>query len=162
MLSRLLLEDISAIDSRTQQINSSQQTFSQEVLQEISAIDSRTQEINSSQQMFSQEVLQEISAVDSRTQQINSSQQMFSQEVLQDISAINSRIEQVNISLSDVQTQAQETVDRLEALGELPTFPASSCAAILSTLPSGFYYVCLLYTSPSPRDATLSRMPSSA
>ena len=24
------------------------------------------------------------------------------------------------------------------------------------------YYVCLLYTSPSPRDATLSRMPSSA
>ena len=25
-----------------------------------------------------------------------------------------------------------------------------------------FFYVCLLYTSPSPRDATLSRMPSSA
>ena len=25
-----------------------------------------------------------------------------------------------------------------------------------------FYLVCLLYTSPSPRDATLSRMPSSA
>ena len=27
---------------------------------------------------------------------------------------------------------------------------------------SGFANVCLLYTSPSPRDATLSRMPSSA
>ena len=26
----------------------------------------------------------------------------------------------------------------------------------------GNVYVCLLYTSPSPRDATLSRMPSSA
>ena len=26
----------------------------------------------------------------------------------------------------------------------------------------GFSYCCLLYTSPSPRDATLSRMPSSA
>ena len=26
----------------------------------------------------------------------------------------------------------------------------------------GLYYACLLYTSPSPRDATLSRMPSSA
>ena len=25
-----------------------------------------------------------------------------------------------------------------------------------------FYALCLLYTSPSPRDATLSRMPSSA
>ena len=24
------------------------------------------------------------------------------------------------------------------------------------------YHICLLYTSPSPRDATLSRMPSSA
>ena len=27
---------------------------------------------------------------------------------------------------------------------------------------SGFHKICLLYTSPSPRDATLSRMPSSA
>ena len=26
----------------------------------------------------------------------------------------------------------------------------------------GFLWSCLLYTSPSPRDATLSRMPSSA
>ena len=26
----------------------------------------------------------------------------------------------------------------------------------------GELYICLLYTSPSPRDATLSRMPSSA
>ena len=26
----------------------------------------------------------------------------------------------------------------------------------------GHLYICLLYTSPSPRDATLSRMPSSA
>ena len=30
------------------------------------------------------------------------------------------------------------------------------------TLPSGHTAICLLYTSPSPRDATLSRMPSSA
>ena len=28
--------------------------------------------------------------------------------------------------------------------------------------PNGSKYRCLLYTSPSPRDATLSRMPSSA
>ena len=27
---------------------------------------------------------------------------------------------------------------------------------------AGYYYVCLLYTSPSPRDGLLSRMPSSA
>ena len=30
------------------------------------------------------------------------------------------------------------------------------------TLPSNTFRTCLLYTSPSPRDATLSRMPSSA
>ena len=29
-------------------------------------------------------------------------------------------------------------------------------------LDNGMHQVCLLYTSPSPRDATLSRMPSSA
>ena len=27
---------------------------------------------------------------------------------------------------------------------------------------NAYYDICLLYTSPSPRDATLSRMPSSA
>ena len=27
---------------------------------------------------------------------------------------------------------------------------------------TGMYYVCLLYTSPSPRDLSTSRMPSSA
>ena len=30
------------------------------------------------------------------------------------------------------------------------------------TVMKALYYACLLYTSPSPRDATLSRMPSSA
>ena len=32
----------------------------------------------------------------------------------------------------------------------------------LLTIVTGLLLVCLLYTSPSPRDATLSRMPSSA
>ena len=32
----------------------------------------------------------------------------------------------------------------------------------LFTSVDGYKYTCLLYTSPSPRDATLSRMPSSA
>ena len=30
------------------------------------------------------------------------------------------------------------------------------------TIPMGWYMVCLLYTSPSPRDVEESRMPSSA
>ena len=32
----------------------------------------------------------------------------------------------------------------------------------LDTTKAGFYRYCLLYTSPSPRDRTRSRMPSSA
>ena len=35
-------------------------------------------------------------------------------------------------------------------------------SAYLLALPFTCIYLCLLYTSPSPRDATLSRMPSSA
>ena len=34
--------------------------------------------------------------------------------------------------------------------------------AARTSSPAGLRIVCLLYTSPSPRDATLSRMPSSA
>ena len=34
--------------------------------------------------------------------------------------------------------------------------------SIASVVHGCFYFCCLLYTSPSPRDATLSRMPSSA
>ena len=33
---------------------------------------------------------------------------------------------------------------------------------MLEKLKNHFHIICLLYTSPSPRDATLSRMPSSA
>ena len=145
MISEQLLQDISAIDSRIEQVNSSQQMISEQLLQDISAIDSRIEQVNSSQQITSEQLFQEVTAIDSQTQQINSSQQMFSQQLLQDITAIDSRVEQINISLSqqvnDVQTQAQETVDGLETLGEFQTFPASSCAAILDSLPSGYYYV---------------------
>ena len=35
-------------------------------------------------------------------------------------------------------------------------------AEFLHNVRASFYCICLLYTSPSPRDATLSRMPSSA
>ena len=33
---------------------------------------------------------------------------------------------------------------------------------VIGNAPTALFYLCLLYTSPSPRDATLSRMPSSA
>ena len=39
---------------------------------------------------------------------------------------------------------------------------ASDAGMFLVGTVVGLYTLCLLYTSPSPRDATLSRMPSSA
>ena len=56
-----------------------------------------------------------------------------------------------NDYIADVKAQ----ILRLEYASE-PKYPAT-----LKT-PAERYRVCLLYTSPSPRDATLSRMPSSA
>ena len=56
--------------------------------------------------------------------------------------------------------------DRLAWFGAGPheTYPDRKMSALVGTWESrvGEQYHCLLYTSPSPRDATLSRMPSSA
>ena len=43
---------------------------------------------------------------------------------------------------------------------DLPAEPKYTTAQ--SSTPAGVAYTCLLYTSPSPRDGLLSRMPSSA
>ena len=40
--------------------------------------------------------------------------------------------------------------------------PVEDASTTISFPESGTYYVCLLYTSPSPRDTVRSRMPSSA
>ena len=45
--------------------------------------------------------------------------------------------------------------------GYIQTTPIQLCL-MTAQIANGGYKICLLYTSPSPRDATLSRMPSSA
>ena len=49
-----------------------------------------------------------------------------------------------------------------ELVGALECFDATSTGAADMYHGAEYYWHCLLYTSPSPRDATLSRMPSSA
>ena len=46
--------------------------------------------------------------------------------------------------------------------GKIDEFSPNSKKIHIDIDPSSINKVCLLYTSPSPRDATLSRMPSSA
>ena len=56
--------------------------------------------------------------------------------------------DQARLVWKDIQAAAEEAYDR-----------TSECAFSSFV---GYEWTCLLYTSPSPRDATLSRMPSSA
>ena len=56
-----------------------------------------------------------------------------------------------------------ETIKRLELIKIFGTIQEPSVIDyLLKNLGSDHSSACLLYTSPSPRDATLSRMPSSA
>ena len=62
----------------------------------------------------------------------------------------------------------EELIPELKKLvNEIPSIPQNKItprSGALALLAPNFlmYWICLLYTSPSPRDATLSRMPSSA
>ena len=50
----------------------------------------------------------------------------------------------------------------IHCLGSLFKFTDSGLNHVVRKIDENTYFTCLLYTSPSPRDATLSRMPSSA
>ena len=75
---------------------------------------------------------------------------------------------QINIELFESSTVQMKLVDVSGAvvLQRTESYPAGMQTIHLSKDVIGtsglYYYTCLLYTSPSPRDATLSRMPSSA
>ena len=80
------------------------------------------------------------------------------------IDVINTIIEQAKTSPSGANTQPWQVA---VVTGKSKT---NLCNKLEETFRSGnkgamdyhYYPTCLLYTSPSPRDATLSRMPSSA
>ena len=62
--------------------------------------------------------------------------------------------------------QAVEAGEQITVYGDYDVDGATSAALLIRLLRmlglNAGYYICLLYTSPSPRDGLLSRMPSSA
>ena len=64
---------------------------------------------------------------------------------------VQSTVNRASQVLSDNLTKDQK-IDKLKSIAE----------ETVDIEGIGMYTFCLLYTSPSPRDATLSRMPSSA
>ena len=83
--------------------------------------------------------------------------------VIADLAAIEKRIRSANPEVAWL-------VDCVQAIGKIQLdlsqtsidYAAISGHKIFAPKGVGLLYTCLLYTSPSPRDATLSRMPSSA
>ena len=74
-------------------------------------------------------------------------------EVLQKAAAIDAFNDHIYYSLGLLQYE----------MGSLPAALENFQKAVnLGSVNPGLYYNCLLYTSPSPRDRTRSRMPSSA
>ena len=85
------------------------------------------------------------------------------------VAAMKKRFTSVDIELHGVEfhslVQENQSAEQLGLeLQRLAhkAFPSLSGDDLDRMLKGRFYTACLLYTSPSPRDATLSRMPSSA
>ena len=84
---------------------------------------------------------------------------LSSAAVAQDEEVVVTGTRQVIQDALDIKRQATTIVDGLSA-DEIGDLPALSIAEALEQITS--VGSCLLYTSPSPRDRTRSRMPSSA
>ena len=89
-------------------------------------------------------------------------QTMRRNAVRQKLSPIGSEFHGLNVLLVDDSivrgTTSEQIVEMAREVGAAKVYMASAAPPV--SYPN--VYGCLLYTSPSPRDATLSRMPSSA
>ena len=66
------------------------------------------------------------------------------------------------VKVTDAKFVAGHSLGEYSALAAVESFSIEDTAKLLRIRGDAMQSACLLYTSPSPRDATLSRMPSSA
>ena len=66
------------------------------------------------------------------------------------------------LSVDDVTSSVQQLPDKSSAADPIPTFVLKQTIDLIAPFVAELFNRCLLYTSPSPRDRTRSRMPSSA
>ena len=79
-----------------------------------------------------------------------------------EISKVNNSLGEAVDALKDVQLSVTRESQSLDAAGLQLTTRSDDVGRNLTLQRQALESICLLYTSPSPRDATLSRMPSSA
>ena len=72
------------------------------------------------------------------------------------------RVEGKTVDISQIKPLEKQKKHNLEIYIDSINSPKKSLKKLKSSLDVGFLYGCLLYTSPSPRDLSTSRMPSSA
>ena len=85
--------------------------------------------------------------------------ELFREEDLSDFEQCAAHIDSFNKKLETIigQKTNYKIVD-----DKIPSFGFKKIKHLIHNQAEGQIHTCLLYTSPSPRDATLSRMPSSA
>ena len=76
--------------------------------------------------------------------------------------AISKSISKASAKLNISQSALSRQIQDLEYDLKTPLFIRHQKGVRLTEQGENLFNTCLLYTSPSPRDATLSRMPSSA
>ena len=83
-------------------------------------------------------------------------------EVKRDVDKLFDRVRDLEEDLAAERQSRGQVQDDVREVGKLAVFTARSAQKSESQYKLVGFLTCLLYTSPSPRDATLSRMPSSA